>query len=434
MALPPGPARPPGIQALGWALRPAPLLRACRDRYGDAFTLRFAGVGTYVVLADPAEVRAVFAAGPDVLRAGEGNILLRRMLGPSRVLMLLDGPAHLARRRVMLPPFHGARLARWREVIADEAGSAVDAWPVGRPFAVQRPMLDLTLDVILRVVFGLDERGRLAEIRARLRELIAAAAHPAAMISWVRRDLGRRSPWARFQARRRAAEAALHAEIAQRRADPATAERDDVLSVLLAARDEAGRPLPDAEVCDELLTLLAAGHETTATSLAWAFERLTRHPEALDRLAAEAREDAGEAFADAVIREVLRLRPPLPLLSRRVVAPFAAGGHELPVGAIASPCPWLVHRRPDLYADPEVFRPERFLGAPPDASAWLPFGGGTRRCLGASFAVLEMRIVLQEVLRRVRLRPTAGPGEGTTRRAIVLAPAAGATITVAARG
>jgi cytochrome P450 len=423
MALPPGPAWPPAAQAVAWAARPVPLLRACRRRYGDAFTLRFAGVGTYVVLSGPDDIRSVFTAGPEDLRAGEGNALLRGVLGDARVLMLLDGADHLARRRILSRPFHGEHLARWRQTMADVAAREVASWPTG-PISLQKPMLDLTMEVILRVVFGFEEGGRLPEIRARIGGLVAAAANPLAMVPWLRRDLGRRSPWARFQARRQAAEATLRAEIAERRRDPRLEERVDVLSALILAG------LPVEDLVAELLTLLAAGHETTATSLAWAFERLVRHPAALERLTAEAREGEDDAYASAVVAETLRLRPPLPLLSRKVMRPFEVAGYELPPDVTAGPCPWLVHRRPDLHPDPEAFRPERFLDRPPDPATWLPFGGGPRRCLGASFATLEMTIVLRELLRRVRLAPTREPGELTTRRAIVLAPAGGGRVEV----
>jgi cytochrome P450 len=293
---------------------------------------------------------------------------------------------------------------------------------------LQPRMQAVTLEVILRVVFGLDRGPGLTELRELIKKLLEVTTRPWALIPHLRRDLGPLSPWARFLAVRGAVDEALYAEIARRRDDPALAERTDIFSLLMQARDEDGAPLSDRELRDELITLLVAGHETTATGLAWAFERIVRVPGALERLAGD-----GE-YAEAVVHETLRLRPPIPIVARRVVnEPFMLGEREIPVGAMVAPCIYQVHRRPDLYEDPYAFRPERFLERAPETYSWLPFGGGMRRCIGASFAVLEMTTILRSVAQAVRLAPAGGDAhELIARRAIFFAPSRGSEVVVGA--
>jgi cytochrome P450 family 135 len=403
-------------------------MERARRRYGDVFTVRLAQVGTFVFTSDPATLKTVFTSGPDRLRAGEANVALEPVLG-SRSVLLLDGAEHIRQRRLMLPPFHGERLRGYEELIAEIAGEEMSRWPAGEPFALQPRMQAVTLEVILRVVFGMDEGPRLVVLRERLKQLLTVSTKPWALVPWLRRDLGRASPWARFLEVREAVDEALFDEIARRRDDPSLAERTDIFSMLMQARDEDGQPLSDRELRDELITLLVAGHETTATGLAWAFERLVRHPGGLERLAdGDARE-----YADAVVHETLRLRPPLPLVARRVVnEPFELGEHEIPVGTMVAPCIYLVHRRADVYPDPYRFRPERFLERPPETYSWLPFGGGMRRCIGASFAVLEMSTILRTVAREMRLEPAGGGPELISRRAIVFAPSRGGEVVASA--
>jgi cytochrome P450 family 135 len=407
-------------------------MESCLRRYGDCFTVRLASVGTFVFLADPAAIKAVFTGDPSVLRAGEANRPLEPVLGRHSVL-LLDGAEHLRQRRLMLPPFHGERLERYGELIAEIADRELDRWPIGRPFPLQPRMQAITLEAILRVVFGIAEGARLAAMRRLLQRLMAASTSPAAMLPWLRRDLGPLSPWARFRRTAAAVDAALFEEIARRRADPALAGREDIFSMLVQARDEDGTPMTNQELRDELVTLLTAGHETTATALAWAFERLTRHPAALDRLAAEARDETDGAYAEAVVKETLRLRPPIPVVARMLAEPVEIQGRVLPAGVRIAPCIYLTHRLPQVYGDPDGFRPERFLEEPPDTYGWLPFGGGVRRCIGASFAMFEMTTVLRTVAARARLRAATGRGEPTRRRAIVLAPGRGGRVVVEER-
>jgi cytochrome P450 len=426
MSLPAGPAWPPVVQTAAWIARPAPFMERARRRYGDVFTVRLAQVGTFVFTTDPAMLKTVFTTGPDRLRAGEANVALEPVLG-SRSVLLLDGPEHLRQRKLMLPPFHGDRLRGYEQLIAEIATEQMSGWPVGEPLVLQPRMQAVTLEVILRVVFGLDRGPGLVHLRELIKQLLTVTTRPWALVPWLRRDLGRWSPWARFKEVREAVDQAIFDEIARRRDDPSLAERTDIFSMLMQARDEDGQPLSDRELRDELITLLVAGHETTATGLAWAFERLVRHPGGLDRLTGD---DARE-YADAVVHETLRLRPPIPIVARRVVnEPFQLGSHEIPVGTMVAPCIYLVHRRADLYDDPYRFRPERFLESPPETYSWLPFGGGMRRCIGASFAVLEMSTVLRTVARAMRLEPAGEGPELITRRAIVFAPSRGGEVVI----
>lgn len=424
MALPPGPPWPQAVQTLAWITRPVPFMERASRRYGDAFTVRLAQVGTFVFTTDPDALKSVFTAGPDRLRAGEANVALEPVLG-NRSVLLLDGKEHIRQRRLMLPPFHGERLRGYEALISEIAEEEMRQWPLGEPLALQPRMQAVTLEVILRVVFGLDRGPDLNHLREEIKRLLDVTTKPWSLVPWLRRDLGPFSPWVRFLAARDAVDHALYEEIARRRDDSGTADRTDIFSLLLQARDEDGEPLSDQEMRDELITLLVAGHETTATGLAWAFERLVRHPGALERLAGD---DSGP-YADAVVHETLRLRPPIPIVARRVVGqPFMLGEREIPVGVMIAPCIYLVHRRPDLYPDPYAFRPERFLEQAPETYSWLPFGGGMRRCIGASFAVLEMSTILRTVARGMRLEP-AGPGpELIARRAIFFAPSRGGLV------
>ncbi len=434
--LPPGPAQSRAVQTMRWAFRPVPFMREAAAAHGDMFTIRLAQVGDLVFVTHPAAVKEVFTGDPAVLLAGEGNAPLAPVLGSASVL-LLDGPEHLRQRRLLLPPFHGERMARYGRLMESITADAVDRWSEHEPFALAPQMQAITLEVILRAVFGADTRPRLQALRAAIAGLLPRGFAQAAMLPWLRRDLGPFMPWARFEARLAAADRLIYDLIATRRADPALAKRDDILSLLLLARDEDGAPMTDAELRDELVTLLLAGHETTATGLAWAVERLVRTPDVLAELTAECRAGGhgpeGGPLLDATVKEILRLRPPLPIVVRRLAAPYEIGGRLLPAGARVAPCIWLTHRRPDLYPDPDAFQPERFLGVTPDTYAWLPFGGGIRRCIGAAFAQFEMKIVLGAILARADLAPAAPEFERTARRAIVLVPERGARAVVTAR-
>jgi cytochrome P450 len=418
-------------QTAAWIARPGPLMERCRERYGDAFTIRLPTTGTCVFVADPDAIKQVFTASPDLLRAGEGNQALEPVLG-SRSLLLLDGRDHLRHRRLMLPPFHGDRLRGYGDVMRRIAHEEIERWPRGQPLSMQPRMQAITLEIILRVVFGIHERPRLERMRAGILRLLEVGTNPAALLPPLRRDLGRFSLGRRLSDAIAAVDSALFEEIRVRRTARDLAERDDILSLLVRARDDDDQPLTDRELRDELITLLVAGHETTATALAWACERLVRAPAALDRLETEAA--AGEStYMEAVVEETLRLRQPIPVVARRAARPYELMGHTLPAGTVIAPCIYLVHRRPDVYPDPYAFRPERFLERPPETYTWLPFGGGARRCVGARFATFEMRVVLQAVVEQVRLAAAEAAPEAVGRRSLVLAPARGGRVVTSTR-
>jgi cytochrome P450 len=405
---PPEWPQPRAWQALRWTFRPEPWLLASRERFGDVFVLHLP-FGPQVFLADPEAIKAVFTGDPAVFHAGEGNAPLEPAVGPHSILLLDDEP-HVRQRRLLLPPFRGSRLERWTQTMAEIAREDIARWPAGAPFALESRMRAITLEIILRVVFGIEQAARQDELRTLLGRLMPRGpGQVLAMLPAFRRDVGARSPWRRFLETRARIDAILYDEISRRRTDPALAERDDVLSML------AQTDMTDAELRDELMTLLLAGHETTTAALAWAFALLFAHPDAY------ARARAGEpAYLDAIVAETLRLRPPIPAVVRRLTAPATVAGYHLAAGTKVAPCIWLVNRREDLYPQPHAFRPERFLRSAPQTYTWLPFGGGIRRCIGASFATTEMRVVLAEVLARADLRPADPPPRRSARRAIVL--------------
>jgi cytochrome P450 family 135 len=422
-ALPPGPRAPRAAQMSEWLARPLPFATRQRETFGDAFTVRIEPT-PWVMLANPADVRAVFTAGPRRTNAGEVNEVLRPVLGSSSVL-LLDGDEHLRQRKLMLPAFHGERMQRYREIMRLATERAIATWPVGRPFSLREHTQAITLEVIMRAVFGVEDGAAMARLQGPLTRMVAWATSPAGMLAFA--ALGPDHGIVRRMRDRHLApiDRELHALIAERRAAPDVEERDDVLSMLLLARDEDGRGMSDRELRDELLTLLLAGHETTATSLAWAVERLVRQPGGLARLAGDAE------YTDAVVKETLRLRPVVALVLRKLLEPLTVAGRELAAGTVLAPCILLVHRREDLYPEPEDFRPERFLGVAPGTYEWIPFGGGARRCVGAAFAQFEMRVVLQTLAESVRLE-AAGGAESVRRRGITLAPARGGRVRLAA--
>jgi cytochrome P450 len=428
MTLPPGPRAPYALQSAAFLLAERRLMQSCRRRHGDVFTLRIPTLDPLVVIADPALVKQVFSGDPATLHAGEGNAILEPIVGPTSVL-LLDEERHLRQRRLMLPPFHGERMRSYGELIAEIAGRELDRWPLGTPFSLHEPMQEITLEVILRAVFGIEDGERLADLTALLGRMLDLGQR-VTMVPLLRRDLGPLSPWRRFVRSRELVDAVLYDEIRRRRADPATPERADVLSMLLQARDEDGEGMTDAELRDELLTLLVAGHETTATALAWAFERLLRHPATLARVHAELDDDE---LLDAVVRETLRVRPVLSFAMRRVKTPYRLGEWELPPGATIGCSIPLVHERADLYPDPLAFRPERFLEQAPETYGWIPFGGGVRRCLGAAFAAYEMRIILRTILARAELSAPDPRPERRRRRAITFVPGRGTRVVLQRR-
>jgi cytochrome P450 len=429
--LPPGPSSPAWFQSLGWALRPTAMLRECERRYGEIFTLRgLGGAGheaPYVFVSEPAAIKAIATGDRDALRAGaaRGFDLFEPVFGPNSIL-LLDGATHLRQRKLMLPPFHGERMQRYGDMIRDETERRMATWPGDHAFRLQEEFQHITLDVILRAVFGFDSGPALAEAREHIQQWLKMLASPAAMVPFLRDNFGPGKSWSPMARMRDRIDRSLYALIRERRADPEVAEREDVLSMLIGARDEQGEPMTDQELRDELVTLLLAGHETTATALAWAVELLLTHPDTLDAL----RDDLpdGDRYLNAVIHETMRLRPPLPLFDRMVCEPIEVLGHRIPEGAVMACNIVAAHRRPDVYPEPLAFRPERFLENGPETYSWIPFGGGVRRCLGAAFALYEMRIVLRMLVERTELEAVDPEPSHYFRRAIVLGPRSGARV------
>jgi len=422
-ALPPTLPEPPVVQTTRWLLRPISFLESARRRFGDAFAVQFLGFQSpMVMISDPEAIQALYTERAHGLPPGR-TLALQPILG-SRSVLLLEGREHLARRKLMLPPFHGERMRRYEATVAEVVARDVETWPVGTPFAIHPHMQAVTLEVILRAVFGVTDEQRRAALTERLRRLLSAGASVGLQFRvMIARRLGGPDPLERLQGLLADIDELLAAEIADRRADP----REDILSMLVGATFEDGDPMDDREIRDQLMTLLLAGHETTATGLAWTFDLLLRHPHVLERLVAAV--DAGEdAYVRAVVSESLRLRPVVPLAGRRLASELRVNGHVLPAGTDITPAIWLAHTRADRYPEPYAFRPERFLERAPATYAWVPFGGGVRRCLGASFAEMEMRVALTEILRRRTLEPGKSRAERVARRNVTFSPEKGTLV------
>jgi cytochrome P450 len=430
-SLPPGPRAPRPLQTARWIARPAAFMEEAQRRYGDMFTLRIANEGTWVFISDPDAVKQVFTGDPRLLHAGEANIVLLPVLGSHSVL-LLDDDAHMAQRKLMLPSFHGERMRGYEHTMADVAAREIERWPAGEPLSAWPTMQAITLEVIMRTVFGVRETARLERLGEALRNTLGFAAQPVRMALLATLGPRRIADLGLIRAKLEPTDELIYEEIRSRREAPDLSERDDVLSLLLQARHDDGTEMTDKELRDELMTLLVAGHETSATALSWALDALTHHPGALERLREEV--DSGEdAYLDAVVKETLRLRPVIALVLRRLTEPMEIGGRLLPGGVTVAPCIYLLHRRPDVYDEPRAFRPERFLEKPPGTYTWIPFGGGVRRCLGASFAQFEMKVVLRELVARLDIRAARAEPERRIRRAIVFAPERGGEIVVERR-
>jgi len=426
---------PAALQLVGFWTRPLAFMDRCRERYGKRFTIQLPGAPPFVMLADPAEVKQVFTSPPDVLHPGEGAKVLEPIVGRNSVI-LLDEDAHMEQRKLMLPAFHGERMERLTGLMEEVAAEEVAAIPREEPLPLHPRMQDLTLKIILRAVFGLDPGPRFDALRERLQAMLEFGDRPISLVppkpeSPLTRVAERVGPFAEFVRIQGEVDEILFALIAERRAEGA--DRADVLSILLEAAHEDGSPMSEQEIRDELLTLLVAGHETTATTLAWAFARLVREPAVLDRLVAEI--DAGEeAYVTATIQETLRDRPVLPNAAPRYVTKeVTIGNWTYQPGASLVANGYLIHHDPEIYPDPHAFRPERFLDQPPGTYTWIPFGGGRRRCLGASFAMLEMKVVLEALLASCELRSSGEGVEVAQRRNITVRPVRGARVVVGER-
>jgi cytochrome P450 family 135 len=427
MELPPGPRAPAAWQTIGWTVRPASFLRRVHGRFGDPVTIRtFWTDEPMVLFSNPGAVRELFRLDPAIAPAGQSWEFMRPFAGPHSILVL-DGDEHIRERRLIQTPFHGERMRAFRPMVAELAERELDGW-AGRVVTLDR-MKHLTLETILRIVFGVrgeEEAGRLRDAVHGTLDIVRSMPRMLAM-SLVQKDLGPRSPWGRFRIAVERFDSLLLDVVTQRRAEPG---EDSMLAVLLDQRDENGNPPSDRHLRDQLVALLAAGHDTSAASLSWAFERLARHPRVQERL-----RDGEPEYLDAVVKEVLRVRPALTIAPRKLLEPVTIRGHELPAGVHAAACLWLAMRREDLWPDAAAFRPERWLegGGPPDPMAWIPFGGGVRRCAGAPFAEMEMREVLRAATARLDIRPVRGAPESARRSALVVTPSRGGEVLASRR-
>jgi cytochrome P450 len=430
--LPPGPSLPTAVQTLLMGFRQDDFLAWALDRYGDPFTVRMPQGRTLIMFSSPTAIKQIFSASPDDLHAGESTGAILEPFVGTNSLLLLDGARHLRERRMMMPSFHGERMATYVRVMADATRRDMAGWPLNEPFSMRSHTQAITLDVIMRAIFGVDDEAGLERLRDSLQVLLSSSVNPQLLLPIFRRRAGGLSPWAHFLDLRKQIDAALFSEIERRRHDPEIERRTDILSMLIQAQYEDGTALNDPDLRDELITLLLAGHETTATALAWAFDLLLHHPDVLAHLQQQLA--AGDdTYLDATIKEVLRIRPVIPQVGRKLKRPIEIDGSPLPEGVIAVANILLTHKRADIYPEPERFRPERFIERPADTYTWIPFGGGTRRCLGAAFATTEMKVVLKTVLAEARLRAADPEPEATARRMITMVPKHGTRVVLEER-
>jgi cytochrome P450 family 135 len=431
MPLPPELPRGPLWQTLAWSFRPLAFMSRARREIGDAFSVSFVGFERpMVMISDPAAIKALYTERRNGLPPGR-SFSLEPILG-ARSVLLLEGEEHIARRRLMLPPFHGERMRSYEATVGEIVAAEIDSWQLGAEFPIHSRMQAITLEVILRAVFGVSEGPRLDVLRGLLGNLLAETGSTRVQLrALFSRRIGA-DPLGEIRERLAEVDEALFAEIAEHRLRPDLEERGDILSMLMTATFEDGTAMDDKELRDQLMTLLLAGHETTATALAWTFDLLLRHPVELGRLRTSL-EAGEEAYLKATIAESLRLRPVVPLAGRRLAEPLITDDLELPAGTDVTAAIWLTHTNPDLYPEPFAFRPERFLEAAPETYAWIPYGGGIRRCLGAAFAEFEMRIALREVITRCDLRKVSPTPEKTGRRNITFSPRAGTPVVVESR-
>ena len=425
--LPPGPPWPSLLQTVGWWNRPLAFHESCRRRYGKRYTVRLLGSPPFVMHADPEHIREIFTAAPEVLHPGEGARILEPVVGTYSVI-LLDEKEHLSQRRLMLPAFHGEKMQRLSDLVTEVTEREVASWPTGSQVILHPRLQGLTLEVILRAVFGMEPGRRLDGLRAALTRILDFATRPMTLVPYLQKELGGHGRWAQFVDLRRESDALVYELIEERRAT-GDEDGDDVMAMLLAARHEDGSVMSAKELRDELMTLLVAGHETTASSLAFGLNLLARHPHVVDAL-----RDEDDTYMTATIQEILRARPVLPNAAPRLVkGPVEIAGWRYDRGVCLLANTYLVHHDPEIYPDPYSFRPERFLEEPPGTYTWIPFGGGRRRCLGASFALLELKTVLREVLRRYDLQPGVAAPEISRRRSITISPRLGASTVLCAR-
>jgi cytochrome P450 len=411
---------PTFLQGMGWWHRPTAFMERLRSRYGNRFTIHLPGQPPFVMIGDPEQIKEIFQAPPEVLHPGEGAQILEPVVGPFSVILLDEAP-HLEQRKLMLPAFHGDKMQQLSGLMEELAEREVASWPAGEPIELHPRFQALTLEIIMRAVFGMEAGARLETLRNRLNGVLSFATSPVSVNRHFWHSFLGIAPYDRFMRVRAATDEIVYEQIDERRR--LGEERDDVLSMLLAARHEDGSEMTREEIHDELMTALVAGHETTASELAWCFSLLARHPQVLSRLHDEIDSGDGEdEYLTAVILEALRRKPVLPQAEPRLVKkPVTIGGWDYEPGVVLAASAWLVHHDPEIYPDPFAFRPDRWIGEQPGTYTWIPFGGGRRRCLGGAFAMLEMKLALRTALRRFTIEPIAQP-ERTRRRMITISP------------
>lgn len=433
----PAGATPPLASSFGfgmtmrWLTVQVPTILGIHDRLGDIATVRFAFGRGGVITRSPDDIKALFTAPPEQVPTATANSPIGPFVGPSS-LLTLNGPEHLRHRKLLLPPFHGDRMRSYADDIAEIANAEVDGWRQGEERKLQPAMQSVTLEVILRIVFGVDDAARQDELRRAIVQLLGLTERPVLLIPTFFAAVRRGTLIGPVKRYAEEVDRLIYREISLRRSAGDLASRTDVLSMLLTARDEAGAPMTDAELRDELVTVLFAGHETTASALAWTFERLVRTPAAMALATDAARGDDADGVLDAVFQESLRLRPVVPVTARLLREDFTLSGYQIPKDSLVIVSILGVNQHPDRFDDPTVFRPERFIGEKPDTYAWIPFGGGVRRCIGAAFAQLEGRVVLREVLRRATLEAVDPADEPRKRRNVTTVPGGGGLVRIRA--
>jgi cytochrome P450 len=430
--LPPGPNVPVALQLIATWKRPAASLERLRAKYGKRITVHLPFQPPFVILSDPEDIKQLFMAPPDAIHPGEGARILEPIVGRNSVILLDEG-AHLEHRKLLLPAFHGEKMQRLTGLMTEIADREVESWPCREPLMLHPRLQRVTLEIILRAVFGLERGQRLDDLRDLLTGVLAFSESPLSVLPAIQKYAGWFPPLRRFN-RLTARTDELVFDLIEERRGEVDSDRDDVLAMLLKARREDGSPMTEQEIRDELMTALVAGHETTASQLAWAFERLAREPRVVQRLTDELGSGEGDEYLTATIHEVLRRKPVLPNAEPRLTKrPVRIGAFEYPEGVALLASAYLIHHDPEIYPQPYAFRPERFLGKSPGTYTWIPFGGGRRRCLGASFALQEMKIVIASVLRHYTIAPVTSEPEQTARRSITFSPRRGATVILAER-
>jgi cytochrome P450 family 135 len=409
--------------------RPIEFMERCRRRYGPIFTLRLGPKHNVTMIADPRLAKEVMAGDPAVFRAGDTNGLFRPVVGSNSIL-LLDGDAHMRQRKILLPGFGASHGAQFVDQVREITEARLSGWKAGQRLRLQDEMEAISFASIMRVVFGDHSEDSHAELRRLIPEMMDRCDSPFTLMPWFRRELAGGSPFARLMKVVDEVDGILYETIAERRADPMTQLRDDTLSLLIRAEHEDGSPLTEQEIRDEVLTMVMAGYETTTSGGAWALERLLRSPDKLERLTAEIESGDDDAYLDAVVKETLRVRPVVPVVARHLAEAIELDGYVIPAGSTVMVSIYLVHNDPETYPEPDEFRPERFLDGTPEGAAWIPFGGGVRRCIGARFAELEMKVVLTQVMSTARLSPVGSSNEGAKRKRFTLAPEGGAAAVV----